>query len=241
MEDNYLLSFFITIYGHLFQIIIIFIIVIYIIKKVFQTIARQLNRKFFKNNVVYNYDVNSKKKLYTDISKENLDMFKVDDINALKDFFYNIFLEFEKAYNNLDYNMMKMLSTKQLFNNYYTGISLDLKTGKKRIITDIERKKVTIFGLDSTIARQTAEVMIEISYINYTIDKNGYVVSGSRDKKITEKFEVTFRKMFEKEEVIKCPNCGAEVLGNKCEYCRSTLKNVEFKISNIKKIINKKF
>lgn len=241
MEDNYLLSFFITVYGHLFQIIIIFIIVIYIIKKVFQTIARQLNRKFFKNNVVYNYDVNSKKKLYTDVSKENLEMFKVDDINTLKDFFYNIFLEFENAYNNLDYNMMKILSTKQLFNNYYTGISLDLKTGKKRIITDIERKKVTIFGLDSTIARQTAEVMIEISYINYTIDKNGYVVSGSRDKKITEKFEVTFRKMFEKEEVIKCPNCGAEILGNKCEYCRSTLKNVEFKISNIKKIINKKF
>ena len=33
------------------------------------------------------------------------------------------------------------------------------------------------------------------------------------------------------------PNCGAQIVGNKCEYCRTTLKDVEFKISNLKKII----
>ena len=39
-------------------------------------------------------------------------------------------------------------------------------------------------------------------------------------------------------DVIKCPNCGAGIVGNKCEFCRSILDNVEFKISSIKKIID---
>lgn len=151
-----------------------------------------------------------------------------------------MFLEFENAYNNLDYNMMKILSTKQLYQNYYTGMSLDLKVGKKKIISDIEKKKVIIFELDSTIAKQIASVMIEISYFNYTIDKNGYVISGSRNKKITEKFEVMFRKDFERKDITECPNCGAEIVGNKFNFCRSTIKNVEFKISSIKKIVDEK-
>ena len=84
-------------------------------------------------------------------------------------------------------NVMKVLSTKELYHNYYTGISLDLKTGKKRIISDIERKKVIIYGLDSTIVKQTILAYIEVEYYNYIIDKDGYVISGRRDKKVKER------------------------------------------------------
>ena len=80
--------------------------------------------------------------------------------------------------------------------------------------------------------------MIEVSYVSYTLNKYGNIISGNRNEAITERFEVTFRKDFERKEVIKCPNCGADVVGNKCEYCRKTIKNEEFKISSIKKIID---
>lgn len=227
------------------EVIINISIIVLIFKLIRNLIKRAINHKYFKNNVVINNEVekpieNGSKyqRTYEDVSREALEKFNTDDINLLKDYFYDMFLEFEKAYNNLDYNMMKILSTKQLYQNYYTGMSLDLKIGKKRIISDIEKKKVIIFELDSTIAKQIASVMIEISYFNYTIDKNGYIMSGNRDKKITEKFEVMFRKDFERKDIVKCPNCGAEVVGNKCSFCRSTIKNVEFKISSIKKIID---
>ena len=49
-----------------------------------------------------------------------------------------------------------------------------------------------------------------------------------------------FRKDFEREDIIKCPNCGAEIIGNKCNFCRSVVKNIEFKISSIRKIIEEK-
>jgi len=212
----------------------------------FSAFRRKKSRNYFKNNVVINKktDYLSKindnyKGVYEDVPKSKLAKFNTDDINLLKDFFYQMFLDFENSCNNLDYNTMKLLSTKEVYNNYYTGTTLEFKAGRKKMITDIERKKVIIFELDSTIAKQIASVMIEISYLNYTIDKNGYIISGSKNKKITERFEVMFRKDFDRKELTKCPNCGAEIVGGKCEFCRSTIKNEQFKISSIKKIIDK--
>lgn len=236
-----------------FGIIIVIIIVFgriwfywLIIKLIVNAFKRIKNHKFFKNNVVRNIPINEKienangrrKNIYNDVSKSKLEMFNTDNIDSLKDYFFDIFLKFENAYNNLDYNMMRMLSTKQMFQNYYTGISLDLKAGQKKILNNIERKKVIIYELDSTIAKQTLSAMIEISYITYTINGEGYIISGNREKPTTERFEVTFRKDFEKNEIMKCPNCGASVTGNKCDFCRTTIKNIEFKISSIKRIID---
>ena len=47
-----------------------------------------------------------------------------------------------------------------------------------------------------------------------------------------------FRKDFEMNELTNCPNCGANVTGSKCEFCKTSLKTVEFKISSIKRIID---
>ena len=35
-----------------------------------------------------------------------------------------------------------------------------------------------------------------------------------------------------------CPNCGAALTGSKCDYCNSKIKDIEFKISSIKKIVD---
>lgn len=228
------------------EVIINITVWVFIFRLIGNSIKRKSNRNYFKNNIIINEKLETKtgkgnknQRPYNDVSKNDLAKFNTNDIDSLKEYFYGIFLDFENAYNNLDYNMMKILSTKQLYQNYYTGMSLDLKVGKKKIISDIERKKVILFELDSTIAKQIASLMIEISYYNYTIDKNGYVVSGSRNQKITEKFEVIFRKDFERKDITKCPNCGAEIVGNRCSFCRSTIKNIKFKISSIKKIVEK--
>ena len=216
----------------------------FIVKLIVNTFRRGKNHAFFKNNVVRNapetekIESHNNNRVYNDVSKQKLEMFNTDNLDSLKDYVYDIFLRFENAYNNLDYNEMKILSTKQLFQNYYTGITLDLKVGQKKIINSIERKNVIIYELDSTIAKQTLSAMIEISYLTYTINSKGYIISGSRDNVVTERFEVTYRKDFEKTDITKCPNCGATIIGNKCDFCRTTIKNVDFKISSIKRIID---
>lgn len=223
--------------GVFMQISIIFTIA-KIISSVIKSIKRNSTHNFFKNNVVITPTDNRKKDKYTDISLEELATFNTDDLEGFKNYFYKIFLNFENAYNNLDYNIMRNLSTKQLFNNYYTGITLDLEKGNKRIITNIQKKNIIIYETFSSSAKQVVSAMIEVSYLNYTINKQGLVVSGSRDFKKNEKFEVIFRKDFDTKEITNCPNCGAKLNDHKCEFCRSLIKTNDFKISSIKKIVN---
>lgn len=233
-------SFFILI--SVFQIFLNVFIFYLVFKTIFQSIKRITNNNFFKSNIISLKDISSNnskyKNNYVDVKKDKLARFNTDDINLLKDYFYDLFYKFEVAYNNLDYSTMKMLSTKQLYQNYYTGISLNLKIGKKKVIDQINKKRVILYELDSTSMKQVASLMIEISYFNYTLDKHGYIISGNRDYPITEKFQVEFRKDFERKAITHCPNCGASLHSNKCDYCKSKVKEVEFKISSIKKIVD---
>ena len=212
---------------------------LFIIKMISDAIRRSNIHRFFKQNVVmdpFKELENLAKNCYVDVSRAELEKFHTDDLEALKNYFYNLFWQFETAYNNLDYFVMKSLSTKQLYQNYYTGIRLDLQVGKKKIVEQITRKNVIIYELDSTSIKQTLSAMIEISYISYTINHKGDILSGNRQIPVTETFEVTFRKDFAHDDSTKCPNCGAPLSGNRCEYCKTVSSNPEFKISNIKKV-----
>ncbi len=215
-----------------------YIIVLSIIAKVLLTsFKRKSNKDYFKNNIIVCNDEKPKKR-YKDIDSEDLAVFQVTDLTQFKDYFYKLFYDFETAYNNLDYSILKSLSTRQLYQNYYTGISLDLKQGNKRIIKDIDRVNVIVFETISTTVKQAISTVITISYIDYVENKHGDVISGNKNLKVTESFEVIFRKDFGKDEPINCPNCGAPTTGNKCEFCKTPITEVDFKISSIKKIID---
>lgn len=225
--------------------ILLFIFVwITIIKIVFRIIKQTINIAFFKKSVIKNTDDFFKPnkevtfKDFKDVDKDKLAIFDTDDINKLKDYFYEMFLNFENAYNTLDFNKMHDLLTNQLYQNYYTGLSLNMKYGEKKIVENVKKKNMLIYDIDSTSYKQVVCTIIEISYISYTTNKNGQIIKGSKEHPITEKFEVIFRKDFQKNPIKKCPNCGATVINNICEYCRTTLKNEKFKIHSIRKIID---
>lgn len=225
--------------------ILLFIFVwVTIIRIVFRIIKQTINIAFFKKSVIKNTDDFFKPnkevtfKDFKDVDKDKLAIFDTDDINKLKDYFYEMFLNFENAYNTLDFNKMHDLLTNQLYQNYYTGLSLNMKYGEKKIVENVKKKNMLIYDIDSTSYKQVVCTIIEISYISYTTNKNGQIIKGSKEHPITEKFEVIFRKDFQKNPIKKCPNCGATVINNICEYCRTTLKNEKFKIHSIRKIID---
>jgi len=213
---------------------------IFVIKNIVGVIRRQKNMMYFTNSVINNVqnamnNINVIK--YKDISKAKLEEFHIDDLGQFKNTLYSQFESFEKAYNSLDYNTMKQISTSQVYENYYTGIKLNIEDGKKKVIDNIKREKVYVFDIYSNPTSQTVKTLMTITYISYTIGKNGYIISGSKDRAITENFEVTFQKQYSKENFSKCPNCGATISGNKCDYCRVKIQDREFKISSIKKVI----
>lgn len=231
---------------YVFSSILPALFVFVLIKSASDSVRRTNTEKFFKSSVIipsekkdFQDTTKGKQNIYKDVPQYKLDRLNVDDIDTLKDYLFDIFYRFEMAYNNLDYNAMRVLTTKQLFQKYHTGISLNLKIGKKRVINDVKREKMTIYEVDSTSAKQVVSAMVVISYINYTLDKNGYVISGNKLTPAIERFEIEFRKDFEREELTHCPNCGAKITGNKCEYCKSTIDSNDFKICSIRRIVDR--
>ena len=197
-------------------------------------IRKNISNSNFKNN---NIILGNNKNKYNDVSNSKLADLNISDINKLKDYLYSMFYDFEVAYNNLDYNKMKKLCSSKVYNNYHTNICLNLKFGNKKIIDNIEKRKVTVFDVYSSNYKQVISTTMEISYLNYMTDGNGNIVSGSNINKITETFEVIFVKRTDAKDVIKCPNCGASVSGNTCSYCGMDLRNTDFVIDSIKRIV----
>lgn len=205
---------------------------------IYYLIKRSNNRKQFKNSVIRNIDYfkEIKNGKYTDIKADRLSGFDIHDLDKLKAFLYDIFVNFENAYNSLDYNTMYNLSTKKLYNMYYTNVECSIKLDEKRIIKDIDVDRMIIYDAYSSEYRQVVFAMIEISYINYVQKTNGKIISGNPNEKIKESFEVNFVKYFKDIDLFKCPNCGASIKGTTCDYCKSKVNNCEFKIDSIQKI-----
>lgn len=201
------------------------ILIIYLIK-------RRKNRNLFKSMVV------KTKRDYADIDSSKLEGFDTNDIDKLKIYLFDIFYRFETAYNSIDYNTMYNLSTEYLFDMYRTSITINQKFNEKKIIEQIELERMFIYDTQAFQNQQIIYTLIEISYINYTQNSNGKIISGNPTKKIKESFEVTFVKKFKNNNKYKCPNCGASVNGSVCDYCKSKLDNTgDYRIDSIKKIV----
>ena len=85
------------------EVIVNLVVIATIISIVKDSIKRKRSHESFKNNVVYSTDHlqnlrdNHNKNIYKDVQKDKLSMFNTDDINSLKDYFYDIFYQFETA------------------------------------------------------------------------------------------------------------------------------------------------
>ena len=237
--DEFLKTIFVILFGGLFFLVMLFEIFWPILIPIFiiSQIRKNKSNKAFKNNVINtNHNKEQLKKMYKDVDQSKLQELDLDDINKLKGFLYEIFLQFETAYNDLDYNTMVNTTTSKLYNAYHTNILLNLRCAQKKIIENITLKKMTIYDIFCTTRKQVISTVIEIEDVSYMQDHNGKIVSGSTSP-VTEKFEVIFVKNYDNQASVKCPNCGASVSGSKCEYCGTQVRVTEFRIDSIKKII----
>ena len=201
-------------------------------------LRKNKSNQAFKNNVIKtSKDKEGLSKITQDVDKSKLEPLDIDDINKLKNYLYQIYFDFEKAYNDLDYNTMLNTSTPKLYNAYHTNIMLNLKCGQKKIIENTKLIKCIVYDILCTNRKQVISTIIEVENVSYMQDYNGKVVSGSVNP-IKEKFEVIFIKNYAADTSVTCPNCQASVSGNKCEYCGTEVRNSEFRIDSIKKIVD---
>ncbi len=212
------------------------ILIIYLIKK-------NKNKKYFKSTVLNRNQSNiyfsNIQDTYIDISDYKLEWFDTNDLDVLKSYFGNMFLDFERAYNNVDYNALYNLCSPSLYDIYKNDLNVNLRLGDKKIIDNVSIEKLVIYNTTKNDDEQKVYVMLELKSNNYVMNTSGKVISGNPVKPQSEEFIVTYVKSLKKkdEKSSRCPNCGATVTSTKCSYCNTEFKQNEFRIDTIRKLV----
>ena len=203
------------------------------------------NKKYFKSTVINkdryqnNGFFNNIQDTYVDINDYKLEWFDTNDIDVLKRHFSSLFIDFERALNNLDYNTLYNICTPSLYELYHSDLTVNLKLGNKKIIDNISIEKMVIYNTTKNDEEQKVYIMLEMKSNSYTMNSSGKITSGSPMLPVKEEFIAVFVKKLKKanEGQLRCPNCGATVTSTKCEYCNTEFKQYEFKIDTIRKLV----
>lgn len=150
------------------------------------------------------------------------------NINEFKSKAFNIYRDIQIAWMNFDTDIIRNLTTDELYNMYSSQLeTLKLKK-QKNIMSDISLEEVKVINVKKVGNVITIDTYMRVKCYDYVIkESTGETVRGKNNQKIIIEYVISFVKSSvndNKEE--KCPNCGAPVEINSsstCPYCDSTL------------------
>ncbi len=163
-----------------------------------------------------------------EISSETLAGFGINDREALKQEFFQKYVDIQNAWMNFDYDALQNLCTDELYNTYKSQLDvLKLKNGQN-IMSDYKLEQAKVVAVRDENNQLSVTVMMKISLFDYVIDANtGEVRRGNKNKKLKNNYVMTFVKSsIDTNNVIHCPNCNSEVHVNasgECEYCGTVI------------------
>ncbi len=147
------------------------------------------------------------------------------------------FMKLQHAWSTCNWEAARPLETDYLFSMHKYWIEQYKAEGMRNILEDIEILSITTVKIEEDAFYEAITVRIKASMKDYTIDRNGKVVDGSKTVKRTFSEYWTFirRAGFagdtkEKKENT-CPNCGGELqisMAGICEYCGSKITSGNF-------------
>lgn len=203
-------------------IIIIIFIVIVVISILSQTkkIKNSANRpKTIVNN-----------RFCKEITEEEFNtVIKDTTMEELRQEVFNIYKDIQYAWTNFDYDRIRMLTTDEIYNMYTSQLNtLEIKN-QVNIMSEIERKEVRILSAKEENGIFTVESYLKVTCYDYVINKaTNQVLRGMSNNKMEIEYIITLVKdaNSKNNDIVKCPNCGAEVhmtAGGKCKYCDAVL------------------
>ena len=148
---------------------------------------------------------------------------EIGDINVL---IKSLILEYtgvNKAFFEGDYKKLKDLCSSDVYIDYKVKRDLYESVNEKNILEDVDFYDVKLTRFKKCGKEIIAELTIKYTCLEYVIDKNNRVVRGSNTEYKDIMKKVSFSKKLSSEIIFKCDNCGANVSGDECDYCGSTI------------------
>lgn len=186
---------------------------------------------------------NNQKKKATNIKEKNLgnisislDSITPNDFINLEKEIYDLFLKYEDAYSNFDYDTLSLICTENHFKEIHKILEKMKSGNKKRSFENITLNNFKLMSITNTSNLQKLSVFLEVSLIDYTLDKEyNFLVKGNKNIKTTKNIKIEIVQNIDTSDIKKhCPKCGAPInlIFPTCKYCSTAIyKNAEYKIN----------
>lgn len=180
--------------------------------------------KYNKNNSKEDYDTfilldEDVKKYIPNYNKEKFMNDRFED-----------YVKVQNAWMTFDYDVLRSMLTDELYNQYVMQLDTLKVKNEKNVMSDFVYKDGYVTNIKSENNTLIITLELEVEFYDY-IEKDGKVVRGSKKRKITQHYGMTFVCNIS-EKLDKCPNCGAKLnnnASNKCESCGSIVTGLSDK------------
>ena len=187
------------------------------------------------NNIV-NKKSSHLKEQKTENLSINLDSIKTNEMINLEKQITNLFLTYEDAYSNYDYDKLSEICTEKHFKEIHKILEKMKTSNKKRSFENITINSFKLMSINNTSNLQKLSVFLEVSLIDYIIDNEyDFLVKGNKSIKASKNIKMEIIQNIDSSDIRKhCPKCGAPInlIFPTCIYCNTAIyKNAEFKIN----------
>ena len=137
---------------------------------------------------------------------------------------FNDYVEIQNAWMNFDYDTLRNKLTDELYNQYAMQLDTMKIKNEQNIMNNYKLLRTYVTGIKEENGNIEITIQMVISLNDYIV-KNGKVIRGSKNRLVTNYYEMKF--VCSKESSSKtCPNCHAPLNNNasqKCEFCGSII------------------
>lgn len=177
------------------------------------------------------------------VTDETLQKYNINK-DELIDEIYNKYVNVQESWMNFDYDKMKKLLTDELFNSYSSQLKVLKLKNQKNVMSGFEFLNCKIIEIKEENGIRSIDVALRVKQYDYVVNEENEVVRGNKNKKNEVTYELVFVKSINPDNVVICPNCGAEskvITGDNCEYCKSkiVIPPKEFVLSK-KKVVSQR-
>jgi hypothetical protein len=141
---------------------------------------------------------------------------------------FEIYKKIQIAWMNFDYDTLRKYTTDELFNMYNSQLKILSAKKQKNIMENISFINGKIIDITIENGIEEVKMYLQITMKDYVVDANNKVVRGNKNIINSIEYLITLTRNIEKENINKCPSCGAPIdieTGGICPYCDSNIVN----------------
>lgn len=156
---------------------------------------------------------------------------------AFKDYAQNAFYKVQEAWESQNLQIGRPFMTDALMQRYATQISDIQSRGEKNVLENMVLGHMNITNIRTDNTYDYITLQMEASAADYTLDRNGKFLRGSKKPEHFTEFWTFLRKVGAKTNAQKsvkanvCPNCGAPLqlsATGQCQYCNAVVTSGEW-------------